>query len=296
LKKLLLIFSLFLSILSFAQNTKSAIPQKKANQAPNQIPPKGTSNNQTQSLTTPLEHDTCLNKKFSIVFYVILDSAGLPGQASPPNLNMLLDTLNDRFKRICVTFMNCSTVYIPNYKFNIWDRNSTDTTVTNLYYTEKTINIYMVDSIKNNFATEAAGYSFGPPATMNGNSKDVIVLEKWQILIANSVIPLHHMGHFFGLYHTHDEINPALNTVPPTPAGVISKEFVDGSNCATHGDGLCDTEADPSSSGVLKDGKGHYYVKPLDNYMGFHSSACRFTQQQYNRMARIIMTRRLYLH
>ncbi len=56
------------------------------------------------------------------------------------------------------------------------------------------------------------------------------------------------MGHFFGLTHTHGEINPLNIVTPPPPNLVFSKEFVDRSNCSVQGDGFCDTEADPGNS------------------------------------------------
>jgi hypothetical protein len=134
---------------------------------------------------------------------------------------------------------------------------------------------------------------------------------------------LHQVGHFFGLPHTFDEINPAgASTVIPGPPAnasppVTTLEYVNRTNlqnCLEHGDGFCDTEADPFPSAAagatlysgpqgftrasgLRDGHGDFYVGPWDNIMSSYSaSRCRFTQQQYNYMAYIIMTRRLYLH
>ncbi|HQQ95109.1 MAG TPA: hypothetical protein PLQ93_11185 [Bacteroidia bacterium] len=258
--------------------------------------PKTIGNNHTQNLVTTLKHDTCLNRKFSIVFYVVLDSSYSPGLATPFNINKMMDTLNDRFKRICVTFANCSTVYIPNYTYNQWVRPVIDTVVTGQWYTSKTINIYIVDSIKQNFPDEPAGYTYGPPSNPAGPSKDVIVLEKWQLLINSSIVPLHQMGHFFGLVHTSSEINPGSPAVPPPPPTVISHEFVNASNCNLHGDGICDTEADPGGALVNADGNGDKYLRPYDNYMSLYSSSCRFSTQQYRRMAYIIITKRKYLH
>lgn len=295
LKKFVLIVLLFSFLVPLAQNTQKKPGSKKTSTTTNASSSKQINNNHTQNLVTTLTHDTCLNRKFSIVFYVILDSAGMPGQANPAALNQFIDTLNNRFRRICVKFENCSTVYISNHSYAEWYRPTTDTIVTSQWHTDKTINIYLVDSIYQNFPYEAQGYTYLPPSSPTVTPKDNIVLEKWQLLVNNCVISLHHIGHFFGLLHTHDEINPNLPASPPPPPGVASKEYVDGSNCLIHGDGLCDTEADPLG-GAAKDGKGDFYLKPVDNYMSFSSNSCRFTQQQYNRMAYIMITARRYLH
>lgn len=230
--------------------------------------------------------------------YVILDSNYTPGQANPQDLDTMFMNMNEHFKRICVRFEKCSTVYIPVHHYNEWIRPQLDTIVTSNWYTERTINMYFVDIIKQNFLYESAGYAYAPPQAPvgpNTPSKDVIVMEKWHVKFNKSMVPMHLLGHFFGLYHTHEEINPTLPATPPPPPGVLSKEFVDRSNCAIHGDGLCDTESDHTSS-APKDGKGHFYNKPLDNFMSFSNTSYRYTQQQYNRMAYVILTRRWYLH
>jgi hypothetical protein len=296
LKKFILIVLLISFFVSVAQNNQKNTGSKKQNTAQSSAQSKKIGQQTNHNLVNTLQHDTCLNRKFSIVFYVVLDSSYQPGQANNTAIAEFMDSLNSKFKRICVKFENCSTVYIPNHSYGEWYRPTTDTIVTSQWYTEKTINIYLVDSIYQNFPYEVQGYSFGPPASPTVTiTKDVIVLEKWQLLINNCVISMHHIGHFFGLLHTHHEINPTLPATPPPPANVASKEFVDGSNCLIHGDGLCDTEADPMG-GALKDGKGNYYLSPVDNYMSFSSNGCRFTQQQYNRMAYIMITARKYLH
>jgi hypothetical protein len=215
--------------------------------------------------------------------------------ATPAYVNTFMDTLNSKFKRLCVRFENCSTVYIPNHSYGEWTVPAVEPIVTAQWYTEKTINIYLVDSIIQNWPSEALGYSYGPPTNTSTPTKDIIVLEKWHLNMNGGTISLHHIGHFFGLRHTHDEINPSLPATPPPPANVASKEFVDRTNCALHGDGLCDTEADPLGS-APQDGKGDFYLPPNDNYMSFSDNGCRFTQQQYNRMAYIMITSRKYLH
>lgn len=264
-----------------------------------------------QNMVTTLKHDTCLNKTFSIVFYVVLDSNYSPGLATPATLNSVVNNLNAAFKRICVQFLNCSTVYIPHHPYNDWTKNIVDPIVTSNWYTVKTINFYIPTQV-NGATNDPNGYAYPPPATPTTTAKDVIVCDKASLLALNNVpfqssTPIHEMGHFFGLPHTFDEIGPAV--VPGPPAGAISNEFFNRTNCYTNGDGFCDTEADcyplnynttpspPCSylTGIL-DGNNEYYVPPLDNLMSLYPCRCHFSQEQYNYMAHIILTKRLYLH
>lgn len=261
---------------------------------------------QVNNMVSSLKHDTCLNKKFSIVFYVVLDSdytwekcqiqpcftaTDVPGNVAK---------LNQAFKRICVSFENCSTVTIKDFNYNQWNKLITDTVVSNNHYTDKTINVYIVGQI----ATPAGmvnGYTYFP-----GTGKDMIVITKWSMQFDSTELT-HQMGHFFGLPDTYAEIGSPVSPGPPT--GVASYEYVSRTNCYQHGDGFCDTEADCYPLGWLynepncdiylygnKDGNNEYYRVPTDNFMSEYKCRCQFSQEQYNFMARTILTQRLYLH
>jgi hypothetical protein len=89
----------------------------------------------------------------------------------------------------------------------------------------------------------------------------------------------HELGHLFGLPHTH---------------GGSADELVDGSNCATEGDYICDTPADPTLSnsvvsinciytGTATDANGMQYVPDPNNIMSYSRKNCRnyFSPIQY---------------
>ena len=94
------------------------------------------------------------------------------------------------------------------------------------------------------------------------------------------------MGHYFGLPHTFSTSD--------------GNELVDGSNCSTAGDGICDTPADPFVDGddvssyingddvfyyMGKDINGEYYSPLIGNYMSYYSGyRCEFTDGQYKKM------------
>lgn len=246
-----------------------------------------------QNNVANLKHDICVNKKFSIVFYVIADSNGA-NTVPPSDIVGCINKLDSAFSPICVSFMNCSTVVIPHHPFNRWTEDTIEPVVRNMYWTNNVINIYLPDEI----VGDAAGYSALPG--LQGSER--MVIEKGAI---NSTTAIHEMGHFFGLPHTWAEIGTPVTPAPP--GGTDTYEFVRRTNCYTNGDGFCDTEADcyPLNKNLsapceqqagAKDGYQDYYTPPVDNYMTYFRCRIRFTQEQRNFMANTAMTSLLYLH
>ena len=106
----------------------------------------------------------------------------------------------------------------------------------------------------------------------------------------------HEMGHYFSLYHTHGKTNSGT-----------TDELVNGSNCSSAGDDVCDTPADPNLSGLVnsscqytgsgKDANGDTYVPNPRNMMSYARKSCRtvLTAGQYNRIAYSLANDRNYL-
>ncbi len=290
---------LFLSFFAQAQKKKTS---------PQEI-------NSQQNLFNAVRHDTCLTKKFSVVVYLIQDS--LYQLTVPPATNTALATysisaffnkLNATFSTICVSFEHCKTIIIPNHTYNIWKAGRNGNDVIREWYTENTICLYIPDSIPqvNTPDNPTDDYTFN--ADTLSPYRNAIVIKKRHLM---SSFAFHVFGHFFGLPHTYAEINPGQATTPPTPAQIVSKEFVKRSNCYTHGDGFCDTEADPFPTGSnlpyasllnciplgLKDGMGNFYTPPTENYMSIYADCrCKYSPEQYLFMAHYILRKRLYLH
>lgn len=115
--------------------------------------------------------------------------------------------------------------------------------------------------------------------------------------VLNTSTFAHEVGHYLDLYHTHE-----------TQFGT---ECPNGSNCATTGDLLCDTPADPDLSdsvnaacvwtgtATLPPGCGSTpYAPQTNNLMSYSSKTCRnlFTPGQINRMLNTMGGSRLNLH
>lgn len=112
----------------------------------------------------------------------------------------------------------------------------------------------------------------------------------------------HEIGHYFSLLHTHAFDGYSTN--------ISTLELVDGSNCSTQGDFICDTPADPGLYGRLApypvcayidsvsvDANGELYAPDINNYMCATYPNCitQFTQQQFERMSYCLGHERAYL-
>ena len=209
----------------------------------------------------------CIDKTYSVVVHIVKDNFKNTNY-NLSTLNLAISGLNNEWKPICVQFNVCDIRYIENYNFDDWDEFKLKTETLALFAEPRHINVFIV---QNSFPNDNGGF-----VTQNGVSlpnKDLIVITK----TASNIDWVHLFGHYFGL----------LNTYEPG-------EKVDGSNCSTSGDFICDTPADPNGvyistsclfSGNDKDANNHYYKPLLENFMSNYGN-CRksFTHQQYERM------------
>jgi hypothetical protein len=324
-KNILLISLLIWAALIKAQS--KAIPSKTQPTATVQGKYSGAN---TENLVHNLMHDTCLDKKFSVVFYLINDSNFLLSATIASvlaiqsySLNDIMTNLNRDFKPICVQFEHCKTVIIPNHEANKWQPASVAMQdILRNYYEKNVINIYLPEKIDLPYPdNDEAAYTFPLPPVPIGTFEplDAIIIAYKKYSLSGAL--LHVMGHYFGLPHTYFEKNPGSIPNPPPPNNasppIATLEYVDHANiqnCLDHGDGFCDTEADPypstptptvyprgqiancDDSRGLKDGHGDFYIPPYDNYMSHYECRCKYSAQQYKYMAYMILTRRLYLH
>ncbi|WP_424961951.1 M43 family zinc metalloprotease [Ekhidna sp.] len=146
------------------------------------------------------------------------------------------------------------------------------------YNVTKTINIYFFNSLSSG-GSPLCGYTYLP-----SQGKNLIMMAN-SCTLSGGTLP-HEMGHFFNLYHTHGTTNTGT-----------TDELVDGSNCETNGDRICDTPADPNLSGVVDssvcayagtetDANGEKFKPDPRNFMSYATNSCLilFTQGQKDRM------------
>jgi len=220
----------------------------------------------------------CLNKKFSIIAHIVKDSLGSAGIAEASILAKI-NSVNSYFSDICVSFEVCEFRYIDNFQYDSlvapveWSLLQTD------YHEANRINMFFVKATHDG----ASFASLGGVASLNNGG--IVIVKSHGLMVW-----VHEMGHYFGLEHTFEG------------AGTANAELVDGSNCLTAGDGICDTPADPFIVGsqqsdwldtitceytyMGQDANGDYYTPYIGNIMSYYKCArCRFTYEQYLRMA-----------
>ncbi|TNE57550.1 MAG: hypothetical protein EP344_11050 [Bacteroidetes bacterium] len=245
------------------------------------------------SLTTVLhaqsymfQHESlpCLNKKFTIVAHIFRDSLGNAG-ADEMQIRQALADANPFFAPICASFEICEFRYHDNWQHDVLEDPDTEIPqVKTKYHADYRINMYFVTFFTSD--DNACGLS-----DLNGIGSAAgtgIVLRKDCI---NARTFAHELGHFFSLLHTFEG---------------NGTELVDGSNCDTEGDLICDTPADPYVAGeplanyvdpdckfinTQTDANGDYYNPDLGNIMSYYEcDTCGFTWEQLNKMAQAYLT------
>ncbi|WP_445748357.1 zinc-dependent metalloprotease [Polaribacter sp.] len=195
----------------------------------------------------------CIN----VLFHIVRQSNGTGGF----NSNLLTDVtnkLNLAFNQHNLYINNLGFDYIDNsIYYNIDDVNGSNVEFDGLVQINNNpnaINVYIVNS--------AASYA----GRANGILSQALVIESsW----ANTQVISHEVGHCLNLWHTFQ--GTATNT-----SGCA--EAINGSNCTTCGDLVCDTPADANT------GNSGGYSPDLDNIMSYYYPFNNFTVGQSNRI------------
>jgi len=223
------------------------------------------------------------HKEFQLYCHITQDSANPVLATSIEQIQLAVDSLNDVFLPVRMSFKICVVDTLANTRYYDWRREDEEPYALTYNYMPGVINMYFCNSVD----TEEGlvnGYAIAP------GGADIIVMSCAQGEINKRSI-IHEMGHFFGLLHTFEtEFGDGL---------------VDGTDCESTGDLICDTDADYNDSYAFGgcdsqfeelDPNGDYYIPPVDNFMSyFNNCRCRFTIQQYNRMVEMYQQERSYL-
>lgn len=205
-----------------------------------------------------------------------------------------IDKLNQYFVPIYVQFVLLGDYnYIDQPAFYDFDK-SQETALCSTNDIDDVINLYLVGSIADG-PLKFCGYTYYP-GDLERNT-DRIILD--QSCLDDGVSLARQMGHYFTLFPT------------AGPKASETREFVDGSNCATEGDLICDTPADPSLTletvdercgyiGRKQDlsGRKRFYKPDTENVMSENPRTyCinHFTKEQYKRMRYAVVNLRKYL-
>jgi hypothetical protein len=177
-----------------------------------------------------------------------------------------LCALNDDFEPVGFQF------YLHDGTFNYI--NSTTAYENHLQVQNSVLNSERDFSAVNIFIPESANFNDDGEGTVLGYfnpSSDWLVVSKNEVSASSSTVP-HELGHFFSLLHPfngwdpspwseEDHGNPVTQTTAPN--GFTAVELVDGSNCETAGDRVCDT--------------------PANYYFGLGWPDCEFDELVYDR-------------
>lgn len=218
--------------------------------------------------------------------HIIRTSSGTGG-LSIADLVTAIEGMNNYYKNADISFYLYESInYIDNDTY--YDFNSSDeSAMGNAHDVSNVINVYFANSAKSG-SSPVCGYAYFP------GGKDRVIMSN-DCATNGSTLP-HELGHYFALYHTHGKTNNGT-----------TDELVDGSNCSTTGDDVCDTPADPNVSGKVdgsckytgteKDGNGQAYTPDANNIMSYSTKVCRnkFSQGQYDRISATLTNSRNYL-
>lgn len=246
----------------------------------------------------------CVNKNYNLLAHVAVDSTNRQALYSRQILDTMVMKLNEFFSPICVSFSLCdynlladdySLGRIRNQPISTFDRLQE---LKSRFALRRRINIFFVDYI----TTASCGTSTFE-GILTTNDANIFIERDCYEDLAGQVA--HHLGHIFGLRNTFN-------------AGNI--ELVNGDNCTTTGDMICDTPADPFGQPLstataeeialveddllvasffnstcefiyeIKDPNGEYYQPDMGNIMSAYPCKCGFTQEQFKLMVETILS------
>lgn len=194
-------------------------------------------------------------------------------------LSQAISAMNDNYVDAGIQFYLCDDInYIDNDDYYEYST-AEESALTSTNNVNGVINIYFTNSIVTDSGGGLCGYAYfpgGPETILMANS-----------CTTNGSTLSHEMGHFFALSHTHGNSNVVGST----------EELVDGSNCESTGDFICDTPADPQLgnsnvnfaciyTGNAQDDNLDFYQPDPTNIMSYSRKQCRtfFSPQQYARI------------
>lgn len=230
---------------------------------------------------------TTTNLRVAITAHIVRKSDG-SGGLTEAQLQTSLEVVNEHYASSGIEFFIFDKIrYVNSDSYYNFDSSNEDQLAMSRDV-PNTINIYFVNDLTSE-GSQLCGYAYFP-----GGAD--------RILMANSCTITgttfsHEIGHYLTLFHTHGRTNKET-----------TDELVDGSNCNTAGDVICDTAADPNLSGKVdanctytateRDANGDVYQPDPGNIMSYSTNTCRrhFSDGQYSRARNGYLAARQYLY
>ncbi|MEM9894724.1 MAG: hypothetical protein AAF789_00015 [Bacteroidota bacterium] len=220
-----------------------------------------------------------VDKKFLFSIFITTDSLGRTlidrGIVTETGLKNSVKAAGGFFARIGIQFEAEDSIYIlENPRYDLMGSTAELEENAKLNAKENRINMFVIDGFDKDLegAAGIAGGNYMHIASASANSGTIA----------------HETGHLFSLIHTFGE-SDVLAAAAGEPFDATD-ELVDGSNCGSAGDKVCDTPADPyifPSADEMEpvtyfencifvydsvDANGHYYDPLPGNIMSYYSS------------------------
>ena len=217
----------------------------------------------------------CIDKTYQVYVHVMWNEERMT--------NITADIIKEEiegasmyFDPICVRFEVCKIDTFPDWNYDDYRTHPEYMSeIVSMIHEKNRINIYYISEFDD---PNICGLARLKGIAMENSG--VVYIKK----ACGSGTVAHELGHLFGLKHTFEG---------------SGKELVDGSNCLTEGDGICDTPADPyvpfepmtlyleecEFISLKTDDYGDFYQPDVGNVMSYYPCACGFTRGQYLKMA-----------
>jgi len=203
------------------------------------------------------------------------------------------EKVNKDFEATGLSFSVCEFKYFHGHQYkeiSIYPPTENASDLPRKFYKMNTINMYFVKDITTGPGSAAGGFAPLPMANIDEMNYDYIVIAQLSSIA-------HELGHFFGLYHTHE-----------TDFG---DGYADNRECNKRGDLLCDTPSEPDLSDLVNS-ENHYNanepedIKHLDpdgeryypstmNIMSYAPNGKYFSPMQIKKMVLVYNTFKTHL-